>query len=152
MTEDRKNLIQEYIHSFHQYMRLMGSTILCPEGKQVIPKSQLVLMYILLENHNMTIKEIAAQLRSTSSAATQLVEHLTQTGLVERIENSTDRRKVTIALTADGVREIMSYKQDLIVRMDGVFAGISDEALISAIEFQQNVIGYKDTDTSEKGV
>ena len=140
MNEQRQQLLQTYVRSLHRFMRLMGSTVLCPGSEPKIPKSQLLVLYVLLEDKKLTVKDIAAQLSITSSAATQLVEHLVQTGLVERTEDRSDRRAVDVQLTAEGVRETVSYQQKLLKRLDSVFMQVSNEALEEIIEFQDNVI------------
>ncbi len=140
MNENRKILLQEYIRGYYPFSRKMHSDVLYPKASQTVPKSQLILMYMLLENNSMTIKEIASELHITSSAATQLVERLVSISLVERRGDTVDRRQVYIQLTGDGVREAMSYQDSLVSALAGVFTNLSDEALVEAIEFQHNVI------------
>jgi DNA-binding MarR family transcriptional regulator len=140
MTEERQQLLQTYVRSLHRFMRLMGSQVLCTDGQPKIPKSQLVVLYVLLEDKKLSVKDIATNLSISSSAATQLVEHLVQTGLVERAEDSNDRRAVYVQLTAEGVRATVDYQQKLLKRLDAVLAGTSDEALVEIIEFQDNVV------------
>ena len=140
MNETRQHLLQNYVRSTQQFMRLMGSRVLCPDNATNIPKSQLVILYMLLEDKKLSVKDIAAKLSSSSSAATQLIEHLVQTGLVERVEDINDRRSVYIQLTANGVRNTMVYQQKMLIKLEDVFASNSDEALLEKIEFQDDIV------------
>lgn len=151
MSEDRKQLLQQFIESFHQYMRLMGSTVLCPDKLPEIPKSQLLLLFSLNRNKQMSIKEIAKDMRITSSAATQLVEHIVESGLAERVESGNDRRQVHVQLTGEGVRQTLEYKAELVKRLDILFDATSNEALEQIIEFQQTVVTNKHADDPKKG-
>ncbi|MBA3678650.1 MarR family transcriptional regulator [Candidatus Saccharibacteria bacterium] len=140
MNTKRKLLLQDYIESFHPFVRLIGSSVLCPSKQPYIPKSQLLLLYMLYKQKQMTIKEIAQVMHSSSSAATQLVEHIVESGLAERVETGTDRRQVHVQLTADGMRQTIEYKESVLVRLADVFAHTSDESLEQIVRFQQSII------------
>jgi DNA-binding MarR family transcriptional regulator len=149
MTEDRKILLKEYANSFYAYSRLIEGDVLYPKKQKSVPSSQLALMYLLLGNSTMSTQEIAGQLNTTSSAVTQLVDSLEQSGLVLRTTGDQDRRRVDIGLSGDGVREAMSCQEALISRLDKFFESVSDEALVEVIELQHNII-YTNKEKSSK--
>lgn len=149
MNETRKQVLHDYIESFHQFMRLMGSAVLCPQKQPEIPKSQLLLLFALYKNKQMSIKEIAAETRTSSSAVTQLVEHIVESGLAERVDSGEDRRQVLVRLTGEGVRQTIEYKEEMIKRLDILFARASNEALEDIIEFQQTIIQNKESNEAK---
>jgi|GEM_PF-2267668 len=149
MTEDRKILLREYSNSFYTYSRLIDYQALAPKSAQSIPKSQLELLYLLLGNSAMSTQEIASSLNISSSAVSQLVDSLTVAGLAQRSTSQNDRRRVSVKLTGDGVREAMSCQEALLQRLDKFFTSISDDALVEAIQMQHNVI-YKHQDNISK--
>ncbi len=145
MKETRKQLLQNYLETWHRYVRLIGSEVLCPQNCESIPKSQLILLYILLEHRQMTIKQLAEELHITSSAATQLVEHVVNLGLAERIETKDDRRQVNVRLTGEGVRETMQYKESALIRLEEVMSTVNDTKLSKIIEFQKEIVDNKES-------
>src|SRR6478609_1772322 len=63
---------------------------------------QAELLYILIMNKSLSIKEIAAMTHNSSSATTQIVEGLVKGGFLVRSENKKDRRIVHVSVSAQG--------------------------------------------------
>ncbi len=84
---------------------------------------------LMLKRGAMTVKEIAANMATTSSAASQFVDHLVTRGWVEREADESDKRKVWLRLTADGQIQLKHIRQEKVKRFGELFKNITDEEL-----------------------
>jgi len=84
---------------------------------------------LMLKQGAMTVKEVATYMATTSSAASQFVEHLVTRGWVEREADVTDKRKVWLRLTVDGQTQLKLIRQEKVKSFGELFKNISDEEL-----------------------
>ncbi len=63
---------------------------------------QSFVLFDLLDNDGDGVKDIAARIQLDSPAVTGLIDRLSREGLVQRIEDPSDRRSVKILLTPKG--------------------------------------------------
>lgn len=64
---------------------------------------------LLLRDTRKRMGDIASKLGITVSSATSMIDRLVKKGLVERVEEQTDRRVTSCRLTADGEREVERF-------------------------------------------
>jgi DNA-binding MarR family transcriptional regulator len=93
-----------------------------------ITLGQSFVLFDLLEHDGAGIKDIAGRVQLDSPAVTGLVDRLSRQGLVERIDDPSDRRSVKILLTEKGkelagrllpiAQEYNSYIKDAIDSLD----------------------------------
>jgi DNA-binding MarR family transcriptional regulator len=74
--------------------------------------SQVKAIYLLAFRGPFTISELAGSLGVGNPAASILVQQLVQQGLVDRSEDSQDRRRTLVSLTARG-SDLVSARRDL---------------------------------------
>lgn len=97
-------LAQAFRAVFASVRRLRGrDTHLCGTA---ISHAQYELLIELHERGELSVGELASAAQLTPASVTQMLEHLSDSGLVERARSEADRRVVVTRLTARGHREI----------------------------------------------
>ncbi len=126
---DRNQLVQDFLESTGLMYRCM-----LPVKNRIINdlglnRSQLEVMMFILRNENPTIKDISHALNITSSAATQLVEGLSELDYVSRKDSVIDRRLVNVHLTKKGRSKCLTFKKFLFEIMTKKLVHIHDKEL-----------------------
>ena len=85
------------------------------------------------------IKDIARQLFTSSSAATQLVNELVAKGLLMRKADKVDRRKVELVLTAAGSTCLKQAKKDHIKMTEKMLKGLDDRELVQFLTLHRKL-------------
>lgn len=142
----REELVQEFFESLTTLNRLLGdSRGLIANKKEDRRKRerrqpQTELLYMLARTKEMTIKEIAAAMFITSSAATQMVENLVGQGLLERSDDPNDRRVVRVSLTTAGKKNFSIFKKTHIGRIGSVLKKLSNEEIKMLIQLRNKLM------------
>ncbi len=76
-----------------------------------------------------TVKAVAAELRVSSSAATQLVDGLVKTGYVIRSQAKEDKRETELALSKDSEKGIKEVKRQKMEQFEKVFSVLTEKEL-----------------------
>lgn len=95
--------------------------------------SQTKAMYLVLATGPMRMSELAHRLGVTNSTATGQVDRLVELGLLERHEDSADRRQVVVSATAHGGETLERFRELNSSRMREMLARV-DPADLPAIE------------------
>ena len=69
-----------------------------------VTSRQVTLLWLIRGNPGMSLRELAAEERISAPALSGHVDRLERAGLLERIRDATDRRRVGLALTDEGER------------------------------------------------
>ncbi len=69
-----------------------------------VTSRQVTLLWLIRHNSGMSLRELAAEERISAPALSGYVDRLEKAGLVERVRDVTDRRRVGLALTSEGER------------------------------------------------
>ena len=101
--------------------------------------SQWFVLGIIELGKNASIKDIAKMLGMTSSAATQLVDGLVQSGYVLRQDNPKDRRAVQLALAAKGVKQFAAMKEERMNEMARLFEALSESELQTYLRLHKKI-------------
>lgn len=75
---------------------------------------QYLLLGFLVQNEQLTMSEIAQKMGHTTAAATGLVDRLENMGMVTRVHDRTDRRKIFVQPTEEGSALVTSVRDDMV--------------------------------------
>lgn len=107
-SENIKQIVQSFASFRKELMRHHHSSELS------IPHSQYEALFCIYDRQEITIGELANNLRVTPGAATQLADALVKSDYILRSHNDSDRRVVNIMLSEKGKQTIqMSIKEKL---------------------------------------
>lgn len=101
-----------------------------------------MLFHLSMHEDGVSIKEIAARLNITSSAATQLVQTLLRRGVLRKTQDPTDGRAVRISLTPFGKKEFAKFKKGMLSKVEHSFSAVPDTELEEMIAVFQKIIVY----------
>ncbi len=99
--------VSELIPRLHKSIK---SKYLVSKG---VSSAQLIILSNLEANPQMSLKKLAAKIGVSSATASVAVDKLVKAGQIKRIENSEDRRKVNIILTASGKRKLKRIRKEI---------------------------------------
>lgn len=100
-----------------------------------VNSSDLECLDLIILNGPSTAGEIARRTGLTSGAVTGLIDRLERLGLVERIDDPNDRRKVLVRVREDKIAPIAALFSPLEKTMHGLLEGYSREELKVLLEF-----------------
>ena len=106
---------------FHSFLESQGMT---HAGWQVL--------FTLGDSDGLTQREVAERCYVTPATVTGVVDTLERDGLVERERSTSDRRVVTVRLTAEGRTRLAKAKREAGRQMAPIFGDLSprDEAVV----------------------
>lgn len=81
---------------------------------------------LMKEKEGVSVKDIAESLHITPGAVSQLIDTAAKMGIVERQEDSKDRRSQRIKLTEKAVSRVVEFKKTFFERLSPKFALLSD--------------------------
>src|ERR1700722_275815 len=94
-----------------------------------IAPSQLHILQLIEHTQPIGLKQLAADMRLTPGAITQLIESLVKIGYVERTAGTADRRIIEGALTDQGKEKIAILKRKKQALLQKVVADLDDNEL-----------------------
>ena len=136
---DRKRVIEEILGNFHGIHHMVGTTFRPTSTERDFTYSQMVILGIVKMNAGIGIKELAASLGITSSAATQQVDNLVKKGYLLREGNADDRRSLNLRLSPDLDKQIEEMKAVLIEKLAAFFSVLTDEELTTYAALNQKI-------------
>ena len=96
------------------------------KGPRITPAQWGVLMCVA-HGEKRTVKDVAGALSITSSAATQLIDGLVESGYVNRAEDQRDRRAVTLTLSKQTKGQVQAMKEAAIREFLKLFESFTDK-------------------------
>lgn len=99
MSPNRSTLSIEALNAISLIFRSIAAKRTLPYHGYDISRAQGCALFIISHTEGISVKELAAKLQVTSGAVTQFVDVLVEKGLVERTEDSIDRRIQRVQLT-----------------------------------------------------
>ena len=102
-----------------------------------ITSRQVTLLWLVRNNPGMSLRELAAEERISAPALSGYVDRLEKAGLVDRVRDEADRRRVGLALTEEGDRLLKRVRARRTTWLAERMRGLDDdelEALERAIE------------------
>jgi len=91
--------------------------------------AQAKLLYVVMAAGELSLAEIAARLRVTSSTTSGAVDHLVGLGLLSRVEDPTNRRQICVSITPLGLGTIEQISELGARQMTALFERMRDEDL-----------------------
>ena len=119
------------------FQALQRTTKFRPTGLKNFPPvtpSQWGVLMALEGGNPASVKDVAGMLGVTSSAATQLVDGLVESGYVLRTEDPNDRRKMTLTLSGKTKKQVEKMKEECMSTFLELFEALTDE------EFDQLIV------------
>lgn len=94
-----------------------------------------------------TPSDLAERLQITTASVTELVDRLQRDGLVSRLPHPTDRRKLLVTLTPDGVRKTEQVQDRFSAIMSRCTSDLTSAERDAVLHFLRNAAGLMN-DTS----
>lgn len=107
-----------------------------------VAPSQLQILHLIRQRQPVSLKVLAAELRLTPGAITQLVEGAVQAGYVIRSESNEDRRITDVSLTEAGSAVLKLLEQKKQALLTKVVAELDDDELAVFLRVQQKMLLY----------
>jgi DNA-binding MarR family transcriptional regulator len=117
-------------HVFRALSRLRGRDTHL--GGSELSHAQFELLIELYERGELPAGELALAARLAPGTVTQMLDHLAESGHVERVRSETDRRVVVSRLTAQGARKIQAKREAWQSRWEQALVGVEERDLQAA--------------------
>ncbi len=129
--EQRQKLIEEILGFSDAMMRLSTRQSVGELLHSDLTMAQMKVIYYLsiIQPEGATMSELAKALAVGLSTATGIVDRLVEQELVERCEDATDRRRVLIQLSANGVAQAEALNRGHKASIVAMLTSISDSDL-----------------------
>ena len=98
-----------------------------------VTSRQVTLLWLIRGNPGMSLRELAAEERISAPALSGHVDRLEKAGLLARVRDESDRRRVGLALTEDGERLLRRVRARRTTWLADRLRGLDDDEL-AAIE------------------
>jgi MarR family transcriptional regulator, organic hydroperoxide resistance regulator len=119
-------------------------------GGSEISHAQFELLIELYERGELPAGELAAAAQLTPGTVTQMLEHLAESGHVERVRSDTDRRVVVSRLTAQGTGKVEAKRAAWQERWESALDGMGPRELRAATRVLQRLGDvFEDAPTAE---
>jgi DNA-binding MarR family transcriptional regulator len=136
----RIHLIEEILNSFHAFRNMIRAKTASLGPQNQITHSQWFVLTVIGHIQKTSVKELSEILGMSSSAVTQFVNGLVQSGYVMRHQDPKDRRSAELKLSPKGKKYIAATKEKRIVEMAGIFDALTDRELEQYARLQKKII------------
>jgi len=135
----RKQLIEEIMHGFHAIHSRIKARAAHLGHQNGITHSQWFVLTLIGHTKKIRIKDLSEMLGMSSSAVTQFVDGLVQSGYVTRQEDSKDRRSAQLKLSPKGKKHIATMKETRITEMAGLFDALTNSELEEFLRLHKKI-------------
>jgi DNA-binding MarR family transcriptional regulator len=125
----RTQLVADATTAFAHAARLMDPLRLHVWEERGISFPQLRILFLVRNDPGNDLRTLAERLDVGTSAASQQVDRLVDRGMIERLEDPDDRRRIQLHLTPLGSEAVESISHTTREYLAGVFAQFDDEEL-----------------------
>jgi DNA-binding MarR family transcriptional regulator len=98
-----------------------------------VTSRQATLLWLIRVNPGMSLRELAAEERISAPALSGHVDRLEKAGLIERVRDAADRRRVGLTLTGEGERLLRRVRARRTTWLEEHLRGL-DEHELAAVE------------------
>lgn len=137
---NRIKQILRFFEAISGLQRIMSAEMPRHLKKYKLSRPQVGLMFYLSYHPDCTIKDIAAMMNISSSAATQIVEGIVRSGWVARGPDPDDRRSVRVKMSAKGELKFSQLKKAHFKYMQYLLADLSDKEMELLISIPEKII------------
>lgn len=136
----RRALIQGILHSSHALRNQIRAKAMRLGTGDGLSHARWFVLKVTEHRKRLGIRDVAETLGVTSSAATQLVDGLVQSGFIVRRVNPKDRRSVLLELTKKGNRHLEESVTERVAEMADVFDALTDKELAEYLRLQMKIL------------
>jgi len=140
MNINRKHKIEALLEAMRPIKRHMEFTSSRTDKAHVTPAQWGVLIFVK-DKGECSIKDIANELKITSSATTQLVNGLVASGYLCRQPSDVDRRAVSLSLSKEIKAQMGTLREAALQKMFHLCDVLSDRELEQLIVLHQKIAG-----------
>ncbi len=137
---NRKKLLSEIMTNLNAMKNKIHGKIMHQGHSYNITHAQWFALVIIKAKKDMGVKEISKMLGTTSSATTQLVDGLVDSGLVQRSINREDRRFFNLELSTKGQKIIKEMETTYAKFIEMLFGSLSDKELHAYNELHKKIL------------
>jgi DNA-binding MarR family transcriptional regulator len=105
-TDPGERILEELGRLIRQLSRISGG----PDDGPAMTATQRLALFELVDSGPLRLNDLAQRMGTSAPTASRAVDALVELALVERHPDPTDRRAITIELTADGRRSVEERK------------------------------------------
>ena len=98
-----------------------------------VTSRQVTLLWLIREHPGLSLRELAAEERVSAPAVSGIVDRLEKAGLIERVRDPEDRRRVGLEVTGDGERLLKRVRARRTTWLAERLKGLDDDEL-AAVE------------------
>ena len=135
----QKELMEELFTVLHTIKKKMYTDRVNKKHPS-ITLAQSRILFLIAEQTDMSVKQLANTLQTTSSAITQLIDGLVAQNYVQRTESELDRRMLLISLTPHGEVELKQIKQERLAYFSSLLSCLSAEELETYVKINQKIV------------
>lgn len=133
LSEVKRSLIDQILDLMEEMGRTMRDEVPHEWENLDLTVHQLRAL-LMLDAGPMRMSDVAAQMRSSLSSVTAMVDRLVEKGLAQRVHDSTDRRVVRCELTPAGREELERLWRIERAQIEGVSRFLSEEELREVLQ------------------
>jgi DNA-binding MarR family transcriptional regulator len=111
-------------------------------GQQDISLTQLELLLTVKHRQPISVKDLAAEMRLTPGAITQLLEGLAERNYVQREAAEYDRRVTNVSLTPSGAQKLKSLWEQRKVMLKQIMETLDTEELAVMLRVQEKMLQH----------
>ena len=123
-----RNTINDLIELFFSTSKLIKEKLKTDIGCQLSPVHVGLLKFIA-ENGSPTMHELADYLSVSAPAATSFIENLIKNGLLERTNDTSDRRIIRVTISQAGQKKLNLIMTEVRQRLSGALEKMTKEQL-----------------------
>lgn len=114
--------------------------ILSEKGIDAFNGAQGRILYILWQNESIPITELSEKTGLAKTTLTSMLDRLEVSGLVQRVFDRTDRRRILITLS-EKARKLQNEYDEVSVKMNEIYyQGFSDEEILQLEEYLLRIL------------
>ena len=142
LTSDRASQVGEVLAAVVRLSRSLANPRSTPFGSTVLTRTQLDVLFVLAHAAApVTPGHLAAQVRVTPGAITQLVDQLREHDLVEQFASDHDGRVRLLQLTGYARSQVWAFESVAVQRATPWFDTLTDDALTDLVGLLAQVKG-----------
>jgi len=138
----REQLIEAIFATMQQLHRTSNASLQISMKKPDISHTQIELLLIVKQRQPVNVKDLAAHMRLTPGAITQLLEGLAERNYVAREPAEYDRRITNISLTPTGARRLKDLWEQRKAMLRQVMETLDTEELAVMLRVQEKMLRH----------
>ncbi len=137
---NREQQIQQYFETIICLNRSIRAGKRNPLKKTGINRAQFGLFFLIARNGKLSVKEIAGNLGVTSSAATQMINGLVKSEIVERVVDEKDRRVVIVQFSEKGRKQFENFKSGHLEKVNEMLKVLNNQELDQLLQLTMKIV------------